>query len=103
MSLAKKWDLATQTDVRRDIWKEMLEINIEEVYSIGIVASVPQPIVVRRGLRNVPVDGVYHWDPGAYFGLYRPDTFWYDTPELLQQILPGRKAVGCSPTSFIVC
>lgn len=82
VSLAKKWDSATQTDVRRDIWKEMLEINIEEVYSIGIVASVPQPVVVRRGLRNVPVDGVYHWDPGAYFGLYRPDTFWYETEEL---------------------
>lgn len=82
VALADKWNSATQTDVRRDIWNEMLEINTEEVYSIGIVASVPQPVVVRRGLRNVPVEGVYHWDPGAYFGLYRPDTFWYETEEL---------------------
>ena len=29
-------------------------------------------------LRNVPVEGVYNWDPGAHFGIYQPDTFWWD-------------------------
>ena len=23
-------------------------------------------------------EGIYNWDPGAYFGIYRPDTFWFD-------------------------
>jgi peptide/nickel transport system substrate-binding protein len=37
-----------------------------------------QPIVVRDSLRNVPKEGIYNWDPGAHFGIYRPDTFWFD-------------------------
>ena len=28
-------------------------------------------------LRNVPSDGIWNWDPGAHFGIYRPDTFWF--------------------------
>jgi hypothetical protein len=24
---------------------------------------------------------VYSWDPGAYLGMYHPDTFWIDGPE----------------------
>jgi hypothetical protein len=26
----------------------------------------------------VPDDGVYAFQPGGYFGIYHPDTFWYD-------------------------
>jgi peptide/nickel transport system substrate-binding protein len=29
----------------------------------------------------VPPEGVYSWDPGAYFGMYHPDTFWIDDKE----------------------
>lgn len=84
VELNTRWKLSTDPEERRAIWREMLDINAEELYSIGIVASVPQPVVVRRGLMNVPEEGIYHWDPGAYFGLYRPDTFWYETEELRQ-------------------
>ena len=83
LDLYKEWKLSTERAEKRRIWEEMLRINAEQVYSIGIVTSVPQPVVVRRGLRNVPKDGVYHWDPGAYFGVYHPDTFWYE-PEALR-------------------
>ncbi|PJK31064.1 ABC transporter substrate-binding protein [Minwuia thermotolerans] len=83
LELYKDWKLSTDTAEKRRIWHEMLEINVEQVYSIGVVTSVPQPVVVRRGLRNVPKKGVYHWDPGAYFGIYNPDTFWYE-PESLR-------------------
>jgi peptide/nickel transport system substrate-binding protein len=57
----------------------MLTINANEVYTIGIVTRALQPVVVRDNLRNVPVEGIYSWDPGAYFGMYHPDTFWIDT------------------------
>ena len=80
--LVEQWDLSSDRAEKKRIWDEILQINAEQVYSIGIISSVPQPIVVRRGLRNVPRNGIYHWDPGAYFGLYRPDSFWYETPEL---------------------
>ena len=36
-----------------------------------------QPVVITNRLRNVPVEGIYNWDPGSYFGIYKPDTFWY--------------------------
>ncbi len=47
------------------------------MFTIGIVSGVPRPVVVRNTLRNVPAKGVYNWDPGAYFGLYEPETFWF--------------------------
>jgi peptide/nickel transport system substrate-binding protein len=26
----------------------------------------------------VPQEAVYNWEPGAQFGVYRPDTFWLE-------------------------
>ena len=54
----------------------MLEINADQVFSIGLIAGTLQPVVVANRLRNVPEKGVYNWNPGAHFGVYRPDTFW---------------------------
>ncbi len=35
-----------------------------------------QPVVATNTLKNVPDNGLYNWDPGAYFGIYKPDSFW---------------------------
>jgi peptide/nickel transport system substrate-binding protein len=56
-----------------------LEINAEQVFTIGLIAGVLQPVVVSDALQNVPAKGIYNWDPGAHFGIYSPDTFWFDT------------------------
>ena len=56
----------------------MLEIHAEQVYTIGLVAQIPQPVVVTKSLRNVPEEAIFNWDPGAQFGIYRPDTFWFE-------------------------
>jgi hypothetical protein len=32
----------------------------------------------RRRLRNVPEKGLYIWDLGTQFGIYRPDSFSLD-------------------------
>jgi peptide/nickel transport system substrate-binding protein len=55
----------------------MLEIHADQVFTIGLVSGVRQPVVVAKRLRNVPDEGLYNWDPGAFFGIYRPDTFWF--------------------------
>jgi len=78
MALYQTWRTATSDEDRRAAIDEMLDIHAEEVDTIGVVEGVPQPIVVTNGLRNVPDEGVYSWDPGAHFGMYRPDTFWKD-------------------------
>ena len=77
-ALSRRWLSAPDTAARRAIWKRMLEIRADNVFSIGIVSGVPQPVVVDARLRNVPEKGIYNWDPGAHFGIYRPDTFWFE-------------------------
>ncbi len=78
LALFQSWQAATSTAERETIWHEMLEIYNDQVYSIGLASGVLQPIVVHNSLRNVPPEGVYNWEPGAHFGMYRPDTFWFD-------------------------
>ena len=58
----------------------MLHIYTDEVFTIGIIAGVLQPVVVNDHMHNVPDKGIYNWDPGAQFGIYRPDQFWFDNP-----------------------
>ena len=55
--------------------------NADEVFSIGTVNGIRQPIVVGPKVRNVPKEGYYAWDPGGYIGLYQPDTFWMASRE----------------------
>ena len=38
--------------------------------------------MVNAKLRNVPEEGIYNWDPGAFFGIYKPDSFWFDMSEM---------------------
>jgi len=65
-------------DTRREIWEKMLDLHTNYVFSIGLTAGVRQPVVVSNRLHNVPTNGIYNWDPGAHFGIYQPDTFWFD-------------------------
>jgi peptide/nickel transport system substrate-binding protein len=84
------WFKAKDTFERQDIWKHILKINAEDAFTIGLVAGVPQPIVVSNKLHNVPQDGIFNWEPGAFFGYYHMDTFWL-TPE------GGNQASASSP------
>jgi peptide/nickel transport system substrate-binding protein len=76
LALNAKWLAASDTKSRAKIWDEMLAIRAEQVFSIGLISGVPQPVVINKNLKNVPAEGMYNWDPGAHFGMYRPDTFW---------------------------
>ncbi|WP_026873235.1 ABC transporter substrate-binding protein [Inquilinus limosus] len=78
MALYDEWH-TTADKARRDaIVREMVKIQADEVTSIGTVQAVLAPIVVKDRLHNVPEKGILSWDPGAHFGVYRPDTFWVD-------------------------
>jgi peptide/nickel transport system substrate-binding protein len=87
-----QWLATTSEDEQARIWHEMLQISSDQVFSIGLIAGVLQPVVVGDKLRNVPAEGIYNWDPGAHFGIYKPDGFWFgpangSTAELAN---PGR-------------
>ena len=75
--LYKDWASAPSTEARAAIWHKMLEIHVQQQYVIGVVSGVPQPVIARDTLMNVPTKGFYNWDPGAFFGIYHPDSFWF--------------------------
>ena len=77
LGLYRSWRDAQSRDEKEKIWHRILEIHADQVYTIGLVAQIPQPVVVSNKLRNVPKEGIFNWDPGAQFGIYRPDSFWF--------------------------
>ncbi len=77
VELNDQWASARNHEQRVDAWHQILEINREQMFTIGIVNHVPHPVVVSNHLRNVPEKGFYDISPGAYFGIYKPDTFWF--------------------------
>jgi len=79
LELFEAWRAAPTTDERREIWHQILAIYSDQVYSIGLIGGILQPVAVDDSLRNVPEEAVFNWEPGAQFGIYRPDTFWFDT------------------------
>ncbi len=78
--LYEDWLGSASAPAQKEIWHKMLRLWAEEVFSIGTVGGVLHPIVVADRLHNVPEKGIYNWDPGAYFGIYKPDQFWFDEP-----------------------
>jgi peptide/nickel transport system substrate-binding protein len=75
--LYRDWMRSRTEEERATIWHRMLHIYAEQQFIIGVVSGVPQPVVARDTLVNVPEKGFYNWDPGAFFGIYHPDTFWF--------------------------
>jgi peptide/nickel transport system substrate-binding protein len=76
--LMQQWREAMDTASRANIWEQILAIWTDQVFTIGTVANVPQPVVVNRHLHNIPEKAVWSWEPGAQFGVHKPDTFWFD-------------------------
>ncbi len=77
LALYRAWSVASDHETKRRIWTRMLKIQADQVFTIGVISDVPQLVVVNNRLRNVPRKGVYSWNPGALFGVYRPETFWF--------------------------
>ena len=75
---ANGWLRADSPGQKAEAWREMLQLYTDQVFSIGTVNGVPQPIVVSNRLRNVPEKGIYAFAPTSFFGIYMPDTFWFD-------------------------
>ena len=78
LDLYNRWTKSSSKEERTEIWKRMLAINADQVFTIGLASAVPQPVVVRNTLHNVPEKAMFNFDPGAFFGVYRPDQFWFD-------------------------
>ena len=77
----------TDPEQRRVIFREILEIAAEELWTISVATSPPVPVVVKRGLHNVPkvaADSAALRTP-SNAGI---ETWWLDDP----QESPGMRA-----------
>jgi peptide/nickel transport system substrate-binding protein len=81
MDLYNAWLSSADPQDRAAAWEDILKIHADEVLTIGTVQGVVQPVVVTNRLENVPEKAIYGWDPGAQFGLYRPDEFYFEDGE----------------------
>jgi peptide/nickel transport system substrate-binding protein len=70
------WRKSATTEERRAIWRRMLAIHADQVFTIGIVNRTHQPVVVSNRVRNVPEKGWFSFEPGAFFGIHLMDAFW---------------------------
>lgn len=79
LALYDSWLQQVEGEAKARIWHEMLALHADQQWTIGTVAGALQPIVLREGLRNLPEDAVYSWEPTAMVGVYRLDAlFWAD-------------------------
>ena len=78
LDLYNKWLKAESVADKETVWRKILQNYSDQVFTIGTVNNSRQPVVVSKELRNVPDEGIYAWDPTSYFGIYKPDTFWFD-------------------------
>lgn len=88
LALNQEWRLTTDTAEKAAIWSKMLTISADEAFRIGIVSGVDQIVVVSDRLQNVPEKAVFNWNPGAFFGVYHPDTFFFGEPQQQQASVP---------------
>lgn len=77
LNTAARWKRAISVGEKAEAWHEILQTYTDQVFSIGIVNSALQPVVVSNRLVNVPDQGIYAYSPTSYFGVYMPDTFWF--------------------------
>ncbi|MDO9164827.1 MAG: ABC transporter substrate-binding protein, partial [Rhodoferax sp.] len=62
LALAQEWREAG-SERRREIWTQMLAIHADQMFAIGVISQVRQPVVVSARLQNVPKEAFYGWSP----------------------------------------
>ena len=55
----------------------MLGIHADQVFSIGLISGMPQPVVVPPACATCRTRASTVGTPARILGIYRPDTFWF--------------------------
>jgi len=75
-NLYRTWREIDSPERKAEIWGQMLDIWTDDVYTVGLISGVLQPVVAAKAIQNLPDEGFYNWNPGAHFGAYRLDRLW---------------------------
>ncbi len=88
MRLLRLWEkmkITMDKEERTRLGTEILRSQAENLWTIGTVGCIPQPIIVRNNLRNIPEEGVFGYDFLASYP-YHPEQFFFKHP-----LLPSQK------------
>lgn len=77
IALYQRWSQTADVEEQQQVWNDMLALNVDQQFTIGTVTGQLQPIVIARGLRNVPERAIFSWEPTSLMGIYRLDQFYY--------------------------
>jgi peptide/nickel transport system substrate-binding protein len=67
---------------RNELFFQILDVWAEELPQIGFLGQVPNPIIVKNGLRGLPEDYIYPLsNPTAHGGLVPIQSFYWEDPE----------------------
>jgi peptide/nickel transport system substrate-binding protein len=75
--LFQQWTVTYEPAQQRAIWDRMLDLYTSQCFTLGLIRGVRQPLAVRTGLKNIPEEAIFNWEPQGQIGLYRPDTFFH--------------------------
>jgi len=57
--------------------KEILNINVKNLFVIGAVGMVPKPVMIKNNLRNTPKEGMYSHDFREWMP-YQPEQWFFE-------------------------
>ncbi len=63
LELWEEIKITVDEEKQRTLFRQILELNKENLWQIGIATSPPQPVIVKNYFRNVPEDGMYDDQP----------------------------------------
>ncbi len=63
LELWEEIKITVDVEKQRVLFRQILELNKENLWQIGIATSPPQPVIVKNYFRNVPEDGMYDDQP----------------------------------------
>ena len=63
LELWEEIKVTVDEEKQRTLFRQILELNMENLWQIGIATSPPQPVIVKNFFRNVPEDGMYDDQP----------------------------------------
>ena len=79
------WDqilVEPDSDKQNELFFQILDIWAEELPQVGFLGQIPNPIIVKNGLRNLSPDYVYPLsNPTGHGGLIPAQSYYWDNPE----------------------
>lgn len=60
-----------------ELGEELLDISLKNVWNIGVAGLTPKPMLIKNGLKNTPVKGVYDYDY-RYWMIFHPEQWYWE-------------------------